>query len=114
MNTPNTPTNTLERHYSDGSELIPAEVAARKRREGSEPPNQPLPKIQEEQNNSDLPSTTSGYTVDQEGLVNNYATPPETYEANYPTPQQQRNYLLWGLAAILFLGGLIWLSFLVS
>jgi hypothetical protein len=104
---------TTERRYSDGSELIPAEVAVREQREGSEPPNEPLPKIQQEEVDSPV-NTTGGYTVDQEGLVNNYATPPETYKADYPTPKQQSRYLFWGLIAFLFVAGLIGLSFTLS
>lgn len=54
--------------------LIPAEIAARKDREGKgykhipENPEQP-----------DSIDTTGGYTVDNEGLVNNYASEPEMY-----------------------------------
>jgi hypothetical protein len=36
--------NKTTTNYSDGSELIPAEVNPREQREGNEPPNQPLPK----------------------------------------------------------------------
>ena len=104
---------TTEQHYSDGSELIPAEVAAREQREGSEPPNKPLPKIEQEKADL-LINTTGGYTVDREGLVNNYANPPETYEADYPTSRQQNRYLFWGIIALLFVTGLIGISFIIS
>lgn len=108
------PSIPQERHYSDGSELIPAEVAARERREESEPPNEPKPKVQAEQEDSKTANAVRGYTVDQEGLVNNYATPPATYPARYPTAKQQRRYLVWGAIALLFVSGLIGLSFMVS
>lgn len=108
------PATTTQKHYSDGSELIPAEVAAHERREGSQLPNELLSKIQEEHRDADTPNTIKGYTVDQEGLVNNYATPPATYEARYPTPRQQRRYLFWGAIALLFVSGLIGLSFVIS
>lgn len=52
--------------------LIPAETAARIERE------QEAYKQVPEQSEGDL-ETNSGYTVDQEGLVNNYAIEPEMY-----------------------------------
>lgn len=64
--------------------IVPAETAARKEREGSqfkETPNQ----IREEQSvtndqtDDESIKTTDGYTVDKEGLVNNYAVEPEMY-----------------------------------
>lgn len=53
--------------------IVPAETAARKEREGSDFKEQA-----QENNQSDL-DTTSGYTVDKEGLGNNYAIEPEMY-----------------------------------
>jgi hypothetical protein len=53
--------------------ITPAETAARKEREGDhykEPPHQP--------EDASL-DTSAGYTVDKEGLVNNYAIEPEMY-----------------------------------
>ena len=64
--------------------IVPAETAARKEREGSqfkETPNQ----IKEEQaatndqTDDESIKTTDGYTVDKEGLLNNYAIEPEMY-----------------------------------
>lgn len=63
--------------YSDGSELIPAEVASRAEREGSIPPNAPPADANRDR---DHLQTTHGYTVDQEGLVNNYPVTPPVYE----------------------------------
>jgi hypothetical protein len=51
--------------------IIPAETAARKEREGKE--FKQLPDNEEDIN------TTGGYTVDSEGLANNYAIEPEMY-----------------------------------
>jgi hypothetical protein len=66
-------------NLSDGSELIPAEVAAREDREGSEPPNTPRA-VQAEASNPDQElKTASGYTSDQEGLTNNYPVTPKPY-----------------------------------
>ncbi|MEO1093811.1 MAG: hypothetical protein AAFX01_02785 [Cyanobacteria bacterium J06638_28] len=52
--------------------LIPAETAARKEREQEDYKQVP------EQSAGDI-DTAGGYTVDQEGLVNNYAIEPEMY-----------------------------------
>jgi hypothetical protein len=58
--------------------IIPAETAARKEREGERYKTKPS-----EQGNEDVDSdsirTTDGYTVDNEGLINNYAVEPEMY-----------------------------------
>ena len=52
--------------------IIPAETAARKERE-----EENYKQVKEE-NTGDI-DTTGGYTVDQEGLANNYAIEPEMY-----------------------------------
>ena len=54
--------------------IIPAETAARKDREGDR--YKQLPKNIESPGNID---TTGGYTMDQEGLTNNYGVEPEMY-----------------------------------
>jgi hypothetical protein len=64
---------------SDGSELNPAEVAPRADREGAEPPND----TPDSGNNL---RTRDGYTVDQEGLANNYPVTPPVYT------QQKRRF----------------------
>ncbi len=51
--------------------IVPAETAARKEREGDEFKTIP-------EDSSDKPET-AGYTVDKEGLANNYAIEPEMY-----------------------------------
>jgi len=70
--------NTTTTNHSDGTELVPAEVGARQEREGNEPPNEPVAK---EKANTEQPDvkTTKGYTVDRQGLVNNYPTTPDIY-----------------------------------
>ena len=74
LNTSNTITlnkKVVAHHNSDGSELIPAEVKA----------------------NTDFESKTfisTGYTVDDEGIINNYATEPDMSLAKYPLPEQQK------------------------
>lgn len=52
--------------------IVPAETAARMEREGESFKQQP------EETEGDL-NTTSGFTVDNEGLANNYAVEPEMY-----------------------------------
>jgi hypothetical protein len=54
--------------------IIPAETAARKEREG-----EGFKQIPENQGGNESIDTTSGYTVDSEGLANNYAIEPEMY-----------------------------------
>lgn len=54
--------------------IIPAEVAARMDREGSD-----YKTTADEQANPESINTTAGATVDQEGLANNYAVEPEMY-----------------------------------
>lgn len=51
--------------------ITPSETAARQRREGEVYKETPQPEGQ--------PTTTSGYTVDREGLLNNHAVEPEMY-----------------------------------
>jgi hypothetical protein len=55
--------------------IIPAETAARKEREG------------DEYKSTHSESATDGYTVDNEGLINNYAVEPEMY---YEVPGDAR------------------------
>ncbi|MDX2270484.1 MAG: ssl1498 family light-harvesting-like protein [Cyanobacteriota bacterium] len=85
---------TEVRHYSDGSELIPAEVQAKIHRNGGQLPDAPQ---------------MAGYTVDDEGLVNAYSIEPAMYFAGYPTPEAQRRYVFQGAIAALLvtLTGLI-------
>ena len=63
--------------------IVPAETAARKEREGENYKNLPEETQEnvttDDQTNAESINTTDGYTVDQEGLVNNYAVEPEMY-----------------------------------
>lgn len=61
--------------------ITPAETAARKEREGEAYKHTP-PSEGDDQIN-----TTDGYTVDREGLLNNYAIEPEMY---YEVPGDAR------------------------
>ncbi len=53
--------------------IVPAETAARMEREGDNYKELP------EEEGKDSLDTTGGFTVDQEGLLNNYAIEPEMY-----------------------------------
>lgn len=95
----NIETKTVARPPSDGSELIPAEVRASLGSDGKTSLNKPL---------------EGGYTVDEEGLINNRAIEPKPYSAGYPAPYQQRRYLLQGAMAIVFIAFIVWVAFAVS
>lgn len=75
-------------HYD--REMIAAEVAARKEREGDKfmhaPSNQDEP-------HADTNHTRDGFTVDQEGLVDNFAIEPEMY-VNEPGDLREKNEAL--------------------
>lgn len=84
---------------SDGSELIPAEVQAN---------------IRQEKGQTHDGTVVSGLTVDDEGLLNNYAVEPEVYPSEYPSSRQQRRYIVLGAGAALFVVALVLISFFVS
>ncbi len=91
--------NFNEKHRSDGSELVPAEVQVNHRYDEAQ---------------SIANSSTSGSTVDDEGLINNYAIEPDMYPSGYPSPWQQRRYIFLGVGAALFVITLILVAFTVS
>lgn len=47
------------------------------------------------------------YTTEEGGRLNNFAAEPKVYEAEPPSPSQQRNYIILGVAAVLLIGGLL-------
>mgnify|MGYP000499714854 CR=1 FL=1 len=64
--------------------IVPAETAARQEREGNSFKTVPSLESEEEaetntQTDDESIRTTDGYTVDKEGLLNNYAIEPEMY-----------------------------------
>ncbi|HLP90081.1 MAG TPA: hypothetical protein VK184_16015 [Nostocaceae cyanobacterium] len=72
--------------------IIPAEIAARKEREGEQFKQLPTEEKQintptDDQTNSESIRTTDGYTMDREGLLNNFAVEPEMY---YEVPGDAR------------------------
>lgn len=80
---------------SDGSELIPAEVKANTGFDSKTP-------------------VSKGYTVDDEGIINNYATEPDMSEANYPSPEQQKRYIFLGTGATLLIAIALLIAFTLS
>lgn len=69
-------------HYDRG--ITPAETAARQEREGASFMHTPTEVTDEsaetdDQTHSDSIRTTDGYTVDKEGLIDNFAIEPEMY-----------------------------------
>jgi hypothetical protein len=54
------------------------------------------------------------YTVDETGVMNNYAVEPTVYFAEYPSPDQQRRYALQGAVAVAFVALTVLASFAVS
>ncbi|MBD2033720.1 hypothetical protein H6F86_02220 [Phormidium sp. FACHB-592] len=78
-NAKDTSARVEEDSYDRG--IIPAETAARKEREGENFKTHPT------EDNSESVHTEGGYTVDKEGLLNNYAVEPEMY---YETPGDAR------------------------
>jgi hypothetical protein len=67
--------------------IIPAETAARKEREGDN-----FKRLPKHPPGSESLDTTGGFTVDTEGLVNNYGIEPEMYyEEPGDIPAQQQD-----------------------
>ncbi|MBD2610312.1 O-succinylbenzoic acid--CoA ligase [Nostoc linckia z18] len=53
-------------------------------------------------------------TVNEEGVLNNYATEPKMYYAEYPAIWEQRKYLIQGVFATLIVTTLVLVGFSVS
>jgi len=53
-------------------------------------------------------------TIDDQGRLNNYATEPKTYLAEYPSPEKQQQYALQAAMAVLLVGSLLLTAFAVS
>jgi hypothetical protein len=82
-----------QNHPSDGTELIPSEIHS------------------DVDSNEELPL---GYTQDDEGLMNNFATEPDMSKATYPTPKKQLRYIFIGIGAIMFVALLLLIASAVS
>jgi hypothetical protein len=57
---------------------------------------------------------TAMYTVDETGVMNNYAVEPQLYFAEYPSPEQQRRYMFQGAFAILLVTATVLTALTVS
>ncbi|MBF2006846.1 MAG: ssl1498 family light-harvesting-like protein [Chlorogloeopsis fritschii C42_A2020_084] len=53
-------------------------------------------------------------TVNEDGILNNYANQSEMYYATYPSSKQQSHYALQGAVATLFVTALILVAFAAS
>ncbi len=81
--TTHVPEELKEEQISDGSELNPAEVDARKEREG---------KFE--------PSKVDGYTVSGQGLINNHAITPPVYTSDKPVAEKRRDLTMVGIIGL--------------
>jgi hypothetical protein len=54
------------------------------------------------------------YTNEEGGRLNNFAQEPKVYQAEPPTVEQKRNFIILGIAATVLVGGLIFVAFSVS
>jgi hypothetical protein len=54
------------------------------------------------------------YTVDETGVMNNYAVEPHIYFAVYPSVEQQRQYIYQGALALLLVTTTLLTAFAVS
>ena len=54
------------------------------------------------------------YTTEEGGRLNNFAVEPKVYEAVPPSKNEQRNYLILGVGALLLIGGLITIAVYAS
>ncbi|WP_392531277.1 photosystem II assembly protein Psb34 [Nostoc sp. C117] len=53
-------------------------------------------------------------TVNEDGILNNYAAEPKMYYADYPAIWEQRKYVIQGVFAALMVTTLVLVSFSVS
>src|SRR4028119_1310950 len=80
--TPKAGADTSDRVAEDNYDrgIVPAETAARRERENDAFKQLPSENTKNnDQTNAESINTTDGYTVDKEGLLNNYAIEPEMY-----------------------------------
>lgn len=101
------PQTLNQQGMSSGEELIPAEVAARQSREGEFTP--------EPKETEDLSiDTTAGYTVSEQGLVNNYAVTPTVYEEGKSLAERRRDYTMLGIVALIIIGLFIGMAIAIN
>ena len=54
------------------------------------------------------------FTTEEGGRLNNFAPETKTYQAEPPTKAQQRNYVVFGVAALALVSGLIFVAYSAS
>jgi hypothetical protein len=53
-------------------------------------------------------------TINEDGILNNYATEPEMYYSEYPSPEQQNRYAFQGAIAGVFVMALVLVALAAS
>ncbi|MGB2925378.1 MAG: hypothetical protein WBB82_08755 [Limnothrix sp.] len=91
------PEDLKDKKVSSGEELVPAEVAARKEREGDINTNP------EKTSGSDT-KVADGYTVSGQGLINNHAVTPDMYVSDKSGSEKRKNYTMSLIIGIAILG----------
>lgn len=87
--------------------IIPAEIAARRDREGEDYKQLP-------ESDGTSTDTTGGYTMDERGLTNNYANEPEVYYDHYPSNWEQSQYMKQGTLAAAFVAVVLMTAVVVT
>jgi hypothetical protein len=54
------------------------------------------------------------YTTEDGGRLNNFANEPKMYQAEPPSANEKRNYVILGVFALALVGGLLAVAFSVS
>jgi hypothetical protein len=54
------------------------------------------------------------YTTEEGGRLNNFANEPRMYRAEPPTGTDKRNYVIFGIVAVLLVAGLCFVAASVS
>jgi hypothetical protein len=54
------------------------------------------------------------YTTEEGGRLNNFAKEPKIYHAEPPTKSQKQTYIIFGIAALALVSGLIFVAFSAS
>ena len=54
------------------------------------------------------------YTEEEGGRLNNFASEPKIYQAEPPTSEEKRNYLILGIFGLVLVAGLITITFYAS
>ncbi|MBO0348905.1 ssl1498 family light-harvesting-like protein [Phormidium pseudopriestleyi FRX01] len=53
-------------------------------------------------------------STDEQGLLNNFATEPKMYRAEYPSPEQQKRYIAYGAASMVLVALTIFTAVAIS